>query len=148
MSLGAPLSLADGLSAIGADAWHQAGYTGQGVKVGILDLGFAGYQELLGTALPAEIVGRAFGASAELGESGQPHGTACAEIVHAVAPGAELYLAAYDASEESMRRAVYWLVAQGVDVITHSATFAVGAMDGSSFQSDLVAYAAKHASSG
>ena len=38
----------------GALAWHQAGFTGKGVKVGVLDLGFDGYKNLLGKTLPEQ----------------------------------------------------------------------------------------------
>ncbi len=45
------------------------------------------------------------------------HGTACAEIIHAMAPDAELYFAAFDSNEET---AIKWLESQGVDIISAS----------------------------
>ncbi|MEE8471182.1 MAG: hypothetical protein V3S51_07620, partial [Dehalococcoidia bacterium] len=45
----------EGVSLIDADDWHSAGFTGSGVKVGILDLGFSGYGGLLGTELPLTV---------------------------------------------------------------------------------------------
>ena len=41
--------ISEGVSLINADDFHSAGYTGSGVKVGILDTGFYGYSSLLGT---------------------------------------------------------------------------------------------------
>ena len=41
-----------GVPAHGAPAWHRAGNTGQGVKVGIIDAGFEGFGSLMGTELP------------------------------------------------------------------------------------------------
>lgn len=46
-----PLVTTEGAGVIGTAGWHQAGITGQGVKVGVID-SFAGYQTLLGTELP------------------------------------------------------------------------------------------------
>lgn len=139
---GAPLSLAQSAEAVGAATWHRAGLTGQGVRVGVLDIGFAGYRDFLGTELPAEVTAESFVPGQAPGGGTQSHGTACAKIVHAIAPGASLYLASYDGSESSMAQAVRWLVDRGVRVISHSATFTFGAMDGTGAQSDLVAYAA------
>ncbi len=47
------------------------------------------------------------------------HGTACAEIVHDMAPGAELYLA-HDGEELDFYLAVDWMIGQGVHVISYS----------------------------
>jgi hypothetical protein len=103
-----------GVGIIGAPDWHSSGLTGRGVKVGVLDVGFQGYSSLLGTELPASTTLKVFGS-----ESG-PHGTACAEIVHDVAPEAELFLAAFYDVDVDFHNAVSWLVSQKVDVITSS----------------------------
>ena len=41
-------------------AWNQAGYSGQGIKVGIIDLGFKDLTSLMGTELPARVQGRCY----------------------------------------------------------------------------------------
>ena len=46
----------EGVSLIGADSWHAAGFTGTGVKVAILDSGFEGYTSLLGSELPPSVI--------------------------------------------------------------------------------------------
>ncbi|MEJ2734448.1 MAG: S8 family serine peptidase [Anaerolineae bacterium] len=128
----------EGVSVTGAEEWHTAGFTGQSIRVGVLDLGFDGYRSLLGTELPEAVVSASFIYGKEPDESGQVHGTACAEIVHEMAPGAELYFAAYDSTLVGMGQAVEWLVSQGVNIISNSTTGVVGPMDGSDEAAALV----------
>src|SRR5262245_22759921 len=45
---------------LGATRWHAAGRRGQGVKIAILDTGFRGYREHLGTSLPRKVMVRSF----------------------------------------------------------------------------------------
>jgi len=111
----AVVSEASGL--IGAEGWHSAGLTGEGVKVGILDGGFSGYGAMLGTELPAYV--HTHWSVSIAGPGSSQHGTACAEIVHDVAPEADLYLANYATLVEKAN-AVYWLIDQGVDIISCS----------------------------
>lgn len=114
---------------IGASDWQAAGITGRGVKVGILDLGFDRYRELLGTDLPVQVTVQSFIAGKEADQAGTPHGTAVAEIIHDIAPDAELFFAAYETDVEE-REAVEWLLSQGVQIISHSAGALLGPMDG------------------
>jgi subtilisin family serine protease len=126
----------EGVDVIDAEMWHQAGVTGQGLRVGVLDLGFEGYEDLLGTELPESVVYEEFG---WLFEEPSVHGTACAEIVHEIAPEAELVLALYDGSDAAFGEAVEWLVEeQDVDIISHSAGGLVGPRDGSEWDAQLV----------
>jgi subtilisin family serine protease len=122
----------------GALAWHQAGFTGKGVKVGVLDLGFDGYKKLLGKTLPENVTVKSFVSDRDVDQAGEVHGAACAEIIHAMAPDAELYLAYYNGSETGLGRGVEWLIAQGVRIISHSASGLAGPMDGSGSQAQLV----------
>ncbi len=124
----------EGVGVINADAWHQAGFTGAGIRIGVLDLGFSGYEELLGSELPASVEMATFGWY----DDEEVHGTACAEIVHEVAPGAELFLAWYDGSDAAMGEAVDWLVSHDVQIITHSAGGAVSPRDGTGWDARLV----------
>jgi len=131
-----PLPLAgevtsEGVPVTGADTWHDAGFTGEGIKVAILDCdGFAGYQDLLGTELPPadRVVVNSFRWDGII-ESGV-HGTANAELVYDMAPGATLYLVNY-ADEVGMFMAIMWLIEQEVDIITHSCGWVnIGPYDG------------------
>jgi hypothetical protein len=81
-------SSSEAVATTGAAAWHQAGFTGKGVKVGVLDLGFDGYKSLLGKTLPERVTAKSFVSGHDADQSGEVHGTACAEIVHAMAPDA------------------------------------------------------------
>ncbi len=128
----------EGVVITGADAWHAAGFRGQSMRIGVLDLGFDGYRDLLGSDLPEQVVAASFIYGKEPDESGEVHGTACAEIVHEMAPDAELYLAAYDSSLVSMGQAVEWLLSQDVHIISNSTSGVVGPMDGSDESSELV----------
>ena len=107
----------EGVGLSGGPLWHGAGLTGAGVKVAILDGGFEGYDSLLGDELPANVVTRSFRADERMDDG--EHGTACAEIIHDMAPAAELYLVASDNEDENLE-AISWLIEQGVDVISAS----------------------------
>ncbi|MGC9358611.1 MAG: S8 family serine peptidase, partial [Anaerolineae bacterium] len=124
----------EGVGVIQADAWHAAGFTGEGLRIGVLDLGFAGYEELLGEDLPENVPLKTFGWYDE----SEVHGTACAEIVHEVAPGAELVFAWYDGADASFGEAVEWLLAQDVDIITHSAGGVISPRDGTGWDAQVV----------
>lgn len=109
----------EALGAMNVPAWHAAGIQGQGVKVGVIDGGFAGYQSLLGSDLPP--ASKVFvwpGGIAHMGDS--EHGTMCAEIVTDIVPQMDgLYLAAV-ATEVDIVNAIQWMQSQGVKVITMS----------------------------
>ena len=49
-----------GVQAHGTAAWNQAGYSGQGIKVGVIDRGFEGLNDLRGTELSASVVARCY----------------------------------------------------------------------------------------
>lgn len=121
----------ESLPKLNVPAWHQAGYTGKGIKVGVLDMEFDGYKELLGSDLPAQVTARSFVAGKEIDRLGGEHGTAVAEIIHDIAPDAELFLAAFRTDVE-MRQATEWLVSQGVHIISNSTGSMYGPMDGTS----------------
>ena len=113
---------------------RSAGDDGTGVKIAIIDLGFYGYQSLLGSALPASVTtdDRCGGnLDASPADGGTQHGTAVAELVHQMAPGAQLYLMCVD-TEVDLALAEQDAVADGVKVINHSvAWFDTSRGDGS-----------------
>ena len=113
-ALAAGAAAADGVRSVRAARLHAEGITGKGVRVGILDFGFERYRELQGRGLlPAPLAARAFNEAGTV-ESGGVHGTACAEIVHAMAPDAGIYLAADDGREDQIIEAAFWLAGQGI----------------------------------
>jgi len=100
----------EGVHATGADGWFAAGITGKGVRVGIIDTGFLNYAQMLGGATAAV---RSFRDDGEIADTPATpdtmHGTACAEIVHEMAPDATLFLAATDTTGGFLA-AMQWLV--------------------------------------
>lgn len=107
-----------GVSVIEADQWQKAGFNGQNIKVGIIDGGFSNYQKFLGSALPSQVVFKSFlyGGSPEGSEE---HGVAVAEIVHSVAPSAQLILTPIE-DEIGFANAVDYLMANHVQIIQAS----------------------------
>ncbi|MBN1872749.1 MAG: S8 family serine peptidase [Anaerolineae bacterium] len=124
----------EGVDMIEASVWHAQDFTGAGVRIGVLDGGFAGYEALLGEELPAYVEMQTFGWIDEE----EIHGTACAEIIHEVAPDAELFFAWYDFSYAAMGEAIAWLEEKDVDIISHSGGFFVGPRDGTGWADELV----------
>lgn len=120
----------EGLSVIGSRAWNEAGFNGEGIKVGINDGGFADYESLLGTDLPPreKIETRSFAEDADI-EADVDHGTAVSEIVHDVAPNASLYLNNSRTLVET-QNAIDWMLEQNVDVINSSWGFPSGCLRG------------------
>ena len=115
-----------GATAHGATAWHSAGYRGQGVKVGVIDLEFQSFSGLRGTELPSSVQARCYLSSSissnllsDCERGGGPHGTAVTEVLYETAPGASYYISRV-VSKGTVRSAVNWMVSQGVDVITTS----------------------------
>jgi len=127
----------ESLEAIGASDWQAAGYTGKGVKIGVLDMGFKGYKDLLGTELPASVTVQSFIEGVEADQAETEHGTAVAEIIHDIAPDAELYLAAFQTGVE-MSQAADWLVSQQVDIISESVSWIYGPTDATSYQAQVL----------
>jgi len=137
---GLALVTSDGVVAIGAPEYHTRGLDASGLRVGILDLGFAGLDGVLGDELNAETVTRAFagdpGGHGDL-QNGTAHGTACAEIVQDVAPGAQLFLANANTDVE-LQAAVRWLIEQDVAIISYSVGWFYGAGDGTGRLAEIV----------
>ena len=139
----------DAIAAHGADKWHEAGFTGDGVKVGIIDFGF---QDLPTHPLSTDIDGQlcfeprtlgsapsaASSENLEVCQMASPltppgHGTLSVEAVHLFAPDAEVYITNPTESIQ-IPAAINWLIEQEVDVVirTHGWLWE-GAGDGKSF---------------
>ena len=110
-------------------AWNQAGYTGQGVKVGIIDVGFKGFSGLMETELPATVQARCYTdtgrfttnlADCETGRADDDHGTIVAESLMDIAPQVDLYIG-HPVSQGDLQKITDWMVSEGVSVINYSA---------------------------
>ncbi len=102
--------------------WHADGVSGRGVDVAIVDVGYAGYTDLLGRELPSSV-----GTWEPSGAGPSPleastHGTAVAEIVHDLAPGAGLDLYAFSTETEFLS-AVQTIAESKVQLVNGSVGF-------------------------
>ncbi|RLT39080.1 MAG: hypothetical protein DWI58_13875 [Chloroflexi bacterium] len=113
-----PLQTLSTAALVGADVWLAGGLTGRGTKIAILDTGFAGYPDALGSTLPWNITIRSFRADGRL-QADSDHGRRAAEIVHSLAPGAQLYLVSFSTVTE-LSAAVDYLIAQEAHVVSYS----------------------------
>ena len=119
-----------GVAAHRAATWHSAGYTGRGVKVGVIDSGFEGIRLLIGADELPEPSG--VRCHVEIGRpssdlqaceedlvGGTRHGTGVAETLIDVAPDVDLYIGK-PVSQADLQAIAEWMAAQGVQVINYS----------------------------
>ena len=129
-------TVSEGVARIRALEHHAAGAKGQGVKVAIIDGGFKGADKLRDD-MP---VRRWFRDYTHTGiyAGTDAHGTACAEIIHDVAPEAELYL--YKVADEvDLENAKDRCIQNGVAIVNYSATWVnEGFGDGRGIICDIV----------
>lgn len=112
----------------GIAAWHQAGWTGAGQRVGVIDTQFGELQEFDSTvvdvALPPDDLLSDYTLSTD------PHGTNVLRVIHEVAPNAELYACQYDGTLEQLTTCRDWMVNNGVRIINHSVGRPILPLDG------------------
>jgi subtilisin family serine protease len=113
-----------GVVVTAAAAWHAAGYTGSGVKVAVIDGGFGGLGKRQAEGdLPRSAKRVDFCSPGGFdGPIAVEHGTAVAEIVHEMAPGAELHLICAD-TLVGLARAAAYARAQGIAIVNHSVSW-------------------------
>ena len=120
--------ISQGAETHGALAWHRVGITGQGISVGILDVGFDEFERLFATELPSTIQGRCYTDSG-LGSFVQhiyacsrlsDHGTAVAEAIVDIAPDVDLHISNPLSQSDVGDVIRAWAVPDGVDVIANS----------------------------
>jgi subtilisin family serine protease len=111
------------VSKTNAASWQAAGFTGTGIKVGIIDyFNQVKWNSALGAgevAAPAGTFCRDDGGACNIFGNTEFHGVAVAETVHEMAPGAALYLATVSTSSD-LQAAVDYFGNQGVKIITRS----------------------------
>jgi subtilisin family serine protease len=109
------------LARLGVDGWHRAGRCGRGITVAILDTGFRGYQSQLGKALPAQVTTQSFRPDGNLEARDSQHGILCGEVIHALAPEANLLLATWEPDQpDQFLAAVRWAREKGARIISCS----------------------------
>ncbi len=109
------------LRRLGADRWQAAGALGQRLKIAVLDSGFRGYRAHLGKELPARVIARSFRRDGNLEARDSQHGILCGEVLHTLAPEAELLFANWEPdSPEQFLQAARWARQQGARIISCS----------------------------
>lgn len=121
----------EGINALAAAPWHEAGITGKGVKLAVFDLQWYQadlQQDELGEVhtqdceahsaclLPMDTLRPEY--SFEEGS----HGVACAEVVRDIAPGVELYLVRVN-GPTTLSNAAAWAVREKIDIVSMSLSF-------------------------
>ncbi len=106
---------------LGVTGWQRAGYRGRGLKVAVLDSGFRGYRAHLGKALPVQVATCSFRNDGDLEARDSQHGVLCAEVIHALAPEAELLLANWEPDQPArFLDAVRWARTRGARILSCS----------------------------
>ncbi len=104
------------------------------VHVCVMDIGFQNYQQLVGTELPADFSVHTVRFDGESIDG--VHGTACAEIVHDVAPDAKITgLATYYVSD--IFPATDWILDNDVDVVSASIGHYYSPGDGTGYENEM-----------
>ncbi len=118
------------IDAVHADAWHEAGWDGEGVRIAVFDVQWYGVElhdslndlpthdcfAHRSCAQPINTINPQFAF-----ETGA-HGIACAEVIQAIVPGAALYLVRVN-TLTAFENAARWAVREGIDIVSMSMSF-------------------------
>jgi subtilisin family serine protease len=116
--------VSEGVGLTNATSFLSKGYTGLGVKVAVIDVGFAGLSSAISQGeLPNDVImidctGSSC-VSTDFSSETEPHGTAVAEIIHDMAPDAKLYLIKI-LDTLDLIDAKNYAISNDIDIINHS----------------------------
>jgi len=117
-----PSVTSEGLQVVGADAWQGIKFRSptSGLRVGVIDLSFTGWEDLRGNELPPEdrLFTRSFRDDGDL-EPDDEHGAAVAETIYDFEDSMTLYLAAVETGGD-INEAITYFIENDVDVINMS----------------------------
>ncbi len=134
--------VSEGVSDIRAEVLTASGFTGRGTKIGVIDIGFVGVPSVQNQGELPEVYHRDFTRQGifekgNLSERAMAHGSACAEIVHDIAPDAEIHL--YKVGNLlSWENAKDAAVRDSLDIVTVSLSYFDGFGDGSGRACEIV----------
>lgn len=134
--------VSEGVSRIRAGVLSDKGFTGRGIRIGVVDVGFVGVPSLQNQGELPDLFHRNFTRygifeQGDLSESAQAHGSACAEIVHDIAPDAEIHLYKVGGlvSWENAKDAA---IQDSLDIVSVSLSLFEGFGDGTGRASEIV----------
>jgi hypothetical protein len=104
--------VSEGVSAMGVNQYHTLGFRGQGIRIGVIDVGFVGYPSADASCAKALQNFDTYVGSSD-------HGTNVTEIICDIAPMSEVYLA-QATTITGLSQAIDWLISQNVQVINMS----------------------------
>jgi subtilisin family serine protease len=120
-----PSARSEGVAFIGADDWEGVLFRSPpgGLRVGVIDSGFDGYEQLLGRDLPPDdrVHTKSFTEDDDI-EADEEHGTAVSEIIYDIVPEVSLYLGNIETSGD-LNEAISWMIENEVHVINMSLGF-------------------------
>ena len=115
-----PISIERLLIEYGIAAWHDAGWTGAGQRVGVIDLTFGGLAAFNDHVRPVELPVLPGHDLAAYNVDNDEHGTKVLRVIHAVAPNADLFACRYDGQLNNLQDCVEWMQSRDVRIINHS----------------------------
>jgi subtilisin family serine protease len=122
------LTMPEILNRTGIRAWRDAGWTGRGQRIGVLDLGFGGLLSF--EARNAKTVTIMPGADKNSYDADtNTYGTNVLEIIAAIAPEADLYSCQYSTFDQFVE-CIDWMLVSGVKIINHSVGVPALPLDG------------------
>lgn len=112
----------------GIQAWHEAGFRGQGVRVGIIDRGFADIGQ-------ANVTFPDYIDPTTIENAYTNHGTLIYQVLYDLAPEAEYFLFQLSPNGKNISEAVDWMLMQQVDVVAYAVTVLEVPFNGDNHQS-------------
>jgi hypothetical protein len=129
------VALSQGVGAMGVPAYHARGFKGQGIRVGVIDVGYLGYPNSDTGCVKG---GVSFDGPFSPLAASSDHGTSVAEIICDIAPLSEVYVARAT-TISALNAAVDWLISQNVRVINMSMRWdSYGVGDGTGIANAIV----------
>ncbi len=121
----------EAIEALAVEPWHEAGVTGEGVKVAVFDVQWYNadlWADELGeftthdcqAHVSCDVPMDTFRPRYVFEEGS--HGVACAQVIRDIAPGVELHLVRVN-GQTTLENAAAWAVREGIDVVSMSMSF-------------------------
>lgn len=131
-----PISKSQLLAEYNVNLWHDSGWTGAGVRIGVIDTAFGGLDAFIqatgSVRLPKEDT------IADYSINNNDHGTKVLDIIRTIAPQAELFACQYTGKLAELKACRDWLWQEGVKIINHSVGLPIMPRDGNNAWAKLV----------